>query len=133
VPAGRPPKFKSAADFTALADAYFEKQKQSDLSLTITGLCLALGTTRDVLVDYANGSQDSRDPEFSNAIKRAKMIVENSYEQRLASNNPTGAIFALKNFGWTDRVQNELSGPGGKPIEAAITVNFVKSQNGESK
>ncbi len=27
------------------------------------------------------------------------------YEKRLLDKNPTGAIFALKNFGWTDKQQ----------------------------
>jgi hypothetical protein len=37
--------------------------------------------------------------------------MEQIYEKRLnESKNPTGAIFALKNFGWTDRqeIKHEL-------------------------
>ena len=121
---GRPPKFKSANDFTAKANQYFVDATANSEPVTITGLCLALDTTRDLLADYANGTQGQ---EFSDAVKRAKMRVENFYEQRLSGNNPTGAIFALKNFGWSDKVQNEVSGPDGGPIQAAITVEFVKT------
>ena len=34
--------------------------------------------------------------------------MEMEYEKRLHGNNPTGAIFALKNFGWPDRQQIEV-------------------------
>ena len=36
-------------------------------------------------------------------------MVENEYEYKLQQNNPTGAIFALKNMNWKDTqvVQNE--------------------------
>ena len=107
---GRPAKFKTAEDFSEAAQSYFAECKANEESLTITGLCLALDTSRDVLIDYEKGLHNERDPEFSHAIKRAKMIVENSYEQRLAGNNPTGAIFALKNFGWSDKLDLAHSG-----------------------
>ena len=32
------------------------------------------------------------------------------YEKALHSRNPSGPIFALKNFGWTDKQDVELSG-----------------------
>jgi len=42
------------------------------------------------------------------------MLIENMYEQRLQTNAPTGAIFALKNMGWEDR--NILAGESGSPL-----------------
>jgi len=45
------------------------------------------------------------------------MFIENEYEKLLISNNTTGAIFALKNFGWTDKQEHELSG--------GVTINNV--------
>ena len=41
-------------------------------------------------------------PEFSNTIKKARTFMEREYE-KLLHTNPTWAIFALKNFWWTDR------------------------------
>ena len=41
--------------------------------------------------------------DFSDTIKKAKLRVENYYEERLMTTTPTGAIFALKNFGWSDK------------------------------
>lgn len=65
---------------------------------TITGLALFLGfESRQSVYDY------EKNGEFSYTIKRARLHVENMYEQALLSKNSTGAIFALKNFGWTDK------------------------------
>lgn len=72
---------------------------------TITGLALYLGfESRQSFYDY-----ESRE-EFSYTIKRARLIIENEYEKKLSGNNCTGAIFALKNLGWKDRTETELTG-----------------------
>ena len=70
---------------------------------TITGLALYLGTSRRVLMEYENND------EFSNTIKKAKTMIENTYEEGLMTKNSTGAIFALKNFDWTDKKQIETN------------------------
>jgi len=36
-------------------------------------------------------------------------MVEHSYELGLRGQNPTGSIFGLKNFGWSDKQSIELS------------------------
>lgn len=73
--------------------------------ITITGLCLYLGfESRQSFYDY------EKRPAFSYIIKRARLQVENSYEKRLSGQNVTGSIFVLKNMGWEDRTQRELSG-----------------------
>jgi MoaA/NifB/PqqE/SkfB family radical SAM enzyme len=72
--------------------------------ISITGLVLSCGfSDRQSFYDYQNK------PEFSCIIKRARLMVENEYEYKLQQNNPTGAIFALKNMNWKDTqvVQNE--------------------------
>lgn len=67
---------------------------------TITGLALSLGfESRQSLYDY------EKNEEFSYSIKRAKLHVEQSYEKYLLSQSSTGAIFALKNFGWKDKTE----------------------------
>jgi len=65
---------------------------------TITGLALFLGfVSRQSVYDY------EKTGEFSYTIKEARLRVENGYEKALMTRNSTGAIFALKNFGWTDK------------------------------
>jgi hypothetical protein len=119
MPAGRPPAFTKAEDMQKLIDEYFEYIKgepdetvggKSDWKrppepITITGVCLYLGfESRQSFYAY------EKIPEFSYTVKRARMLIENAYEQRLVGQNVTGSIFALKNLGWEDRQKSELSG-----------------------
>ena len=82
---------------------------------TITGLAYFLGfESRQSIHDY------EKNGEFSYTIKRARILVEKYYEMYLTSgNSPSGAIFALKNFGWVDKTVNEtdMKVSGIKPIE----------------
>lgn len=75
----------------------------------ITALSLFLGfCTKTTLYEY------SKKEEFSNCIKNAITRVEMGYEYRLSDDKPTGAIFALKNMGWSDRTINEIVGKDGE-------------------
>ena len=66
---------------------------------TVTGLAVALDTTRDTLIDY------QKKDEFSDTIKRAKEMCHQYAEDSLfIGKNPIGAIFNLKNnYGWQDK------------------------------
>lgn len=68
---------------------------------TITGMAVALGTTRETLLDYEAKYGD----EFSDTIKRAKEMCHAYAEESLfVGKNPTGAIFNLKNnWKWEDK------------------------------
>lgn len=74
------------------------KQKPERLML------MAIESSCSALDEYAQR------PEFLNSVKKAKLRVEMEYEKALHSRNPSGPIFALKNFGWTDKQDVELSG-----------------------
>lgn len=117
---GRPKKFKSKADIKKKIDAYFKECKEADQPLTITGLALALDTNRETLCRYA------KDEEFYDTIKRAKTIVENFAEKRLFSTTPTGAIFALKNFGWKDRPEESGEDERVSPVKIEIEVKDAR-------
>lgn len=113
MPAGRPPAFTSPDDLQDLIDKYFEsgiKTKKVVVGKppntqvieievpTITGLCIYLGfESRQSFYDYEEKE------EFAYTIKRARLFIENEYEELLQTGNTTGAIFALKNFGWRDK------------------------------
>lgn len=101
---GRPPKFKSPEDMQKAIDAYFADCEAKELPLTVTGLALALDTTRETIMDYQEKD------EYSDTIKRAKLRVQNYAEKRLFGNNATGPIFALKNFGWSDKQEQHVTG-----------------------
>lgn len=94
-PGGRPRKWKSVAEMQKAIDAYFAGTPPGER--TITGLALAVGlTSRQALLNYEGR------PEFVDAIKRAKLRVENDYERSLRDKGRAGDIFGLKNFGWRD-------------------------------
>ena len=101
MPAGRPPKYESAEQLQVAIDEYFD----SNPTLTITGLCLHLGfESRQSFYDL------QKVDEFSYTIKKARMRIESAYEELLQTKAFAGAIFALKNFGWTDKQTIEHEG-----------------------
>lgn len=97
--------FESPEQMQEAIDKYFS----SGDVITITGLALALGfESRQSFYDY------EKREDYSYIIKMARLRVENSYELRLMTQqSPTGAIFALKNMGWKDKVETEHSGNAG--------------------
>ena len=98
---GRPPIWDDPEAFSKKVDEYFE----TDQSPTWTGLALYLGfESRQSLEDYKKREG------FSYPIKKALLRIENQYEKNIATRNPAGAIFALKNFGWRDKQEIEQSG-----------------------
>ena len=97
---GRPLKF-TVQEVEALIDKYFKETAET--KQTITGLALLFGS-KQLLNDY-----EAR-PDYQAQIRLAKLKIENLYEQCLRDKTPTGAIFALKNFGWTDKQEIQHSG-----------------------
>lgn len=98
---GRPLKYATVADLQAVIDYYFYTTKQDEW--TVTGLALAIGG-KQLLDDY------QKRPGYREAVWKAKLMVENSYEIALRKNGRAGEIFALKNFGWSDKQEVEHSG-----------------------
>jgi hypothetical protein len=121
---GRPLKFKTAKQLEDAGLAYFVQCQAGGIPLTITGLALALNTTRQTLLEY-EGEVEGRvkaDPAFADAVKRLKTTVENYAEQAMFLNkNAAGPIFALKNFGWKDR--QEVTGADGEPLNMSVNVS----------
>lgn len=92
---GRPLKFENLDVLKRAINNYFNDIPREEW--TITGLALHLDTSRETLCNYQGK------PEFFDAIKRGKDMVEHSYEVALRKNGRPGDIFALKNFGWVDK------------------------------
>ena len=117
---GRPPKFESANELAEAINEYFNKgvnkrqikvgsgknAQMIEIEIpTITGLCLYIGfESRQSFYDM------EKKDEFTYIVKRARMFIENEYEEQLQVGNTIGAIFALKNMGWTDKQQLEHTG-----------------------
>lgn len=114
---GRPRKIASPEDMDRLVDEYCERQEARDKPKTLTGLILYLGlASRQSLDEYK--AYDG----FPDSVKRAKAVIENSYEERLHGNSPAGAIFALKNMGWSDRQELDHQSSDG----SASSVDHVR-------
>ena len=112
-PPGRPPIYKTPEELQAAIEEYFQggyrtrqvmvqyKNRHAWVDvpvITITGLVIFLGfSDRTSFYDYEKQEM------FSYIIKRARTFIEREYEEQLQLGNVTGAIFALKNFGWHDR------------------------------
>lgn len=91
--------------------------------ITITDLVLYLGfANRASFYDY------EKKKDFTHTIKRARTFIEREYEEQLDA-NPTGAIFALKNFGWSDKQETEIYGKDG----GNINFGFDQVLNGKDK
>jgi hypothetical protein len=115
----RPPIFETADQFTEVAEKYFSEQEAKDKPFTVNGLALALGMTRETLLRYAE--KDG----FSDAVKAVRARLEDHWESRLAGPNATGTIFWLKNQGWSDRTEQQISGPNGGPVEQVHRIERV--------
>lgn len=120
---GRPAKFETPEEMQLLIDEYFKectpeiviidgiavKDKSGNVVWkmnypTITGVSLKLGfESRQSFYDY------EKKKEFTYTIKRARLRIENSYEQSLRDRGGAGDIFGLKNFGWSDKHEVETT------------------------
>lgn len=113
---GKAVKFKSVKELERLIEGYFEECERTNEPLTITGLALFLDTTRKTLMEY------QRKDKFADTIKRAKLRVENAYEKRLINRGNSGDIFALKQFGWRDKFDQELMSPKEAPFMVKVII-----------
>ena len=87
---------------------------------TITGLALALDTSRETLMNYEDKSA------YFDTIKKAKDQIHASYEQTMRKSGKASDIFALKNFGWTDKQEQDINIKGDISLGGAFDANKGK-------
>jgi len=96
------PKFRFDHDtLTKKIDKFFVDTPVDDI--TITGLCIYLNINKDTFYEYAKRA------EFKDVLDMARLKVEHAYELSLRHYGRAGDIFALKNFGWRDKQELDLS------------------------
>lgn len=110
--AGRPPKNDpdGVDEIQNKINLYFEGLERINADgdtatddPTFCGLALALGyTSRQSLWENSKSNKP-----ISLPLKRAMLRIEESYEKGLRFQTCTGAIFALKNRGWTDKTEDK--------------------------
>lgn len=102
---GRPRMYETPEEIQVEIEKYFA-QVSSQNPPTLTGLALFLG-----YMDRCSFYDNEQRPEFSYTIKRARAIIAQFAESQLMTRDkPTGAIFWLKNSGWSDKREIEHSG-----------------------
>lgn len=100
--------YENGEELMEKIEAYFNETPVKDQ--TRAGLCIYLGITRMTFHNYKNGSQGD---EIKEAIEWACTRLENKYELDLNYRpNPTGPIFALKQYGWKDNQDVEVKSSG---------------------
>jgi len=118
-------KFKSVEELQKKIDAFFDScfdiDEETGKSVqvepfTITGLALALDTTRETLMDIENRNYGYT-KEHSDCLLQAKLRCHNYAEKQLfTAKSANGPIFALKQYGWKDTQSVEYTGPNGGPL-----------------
>jgi hypothetical protein len=117
---GRPLIIETPEEMADRVDAYMSECEEAERPPTLSGLALFLGfADRQSLFDY-----EGRD-EFSCAIKKARAFISRHHEERLSGNNPTGSIFWLKNAGWRDSREVDVT-TGGDKLPGSIAVTLIR-------
>lgn len=100
--------FESAEIFMDKVEEYFDTTEAK--YQTRAGLCVFLGITMKTFYNYRDGSQGE---DMKQVAEWACTRLENKYELDLSLKpNPSGPIFALKQYGWKDNQDVEVKGTG---------------------
>lgn len=92
-------KFQSADEMAAMIEMWELNCIEKKIEPTIPNLTMFLGFADKVsLYDYAEKGED-----FATVIKKGRLTVEESTLQKAMRTNGAGAIFYLKNLGYSDR------------------------------
>jgi hypothetical protein len=113
MPAGRPLKYKTVEELDNKINEYFSVTPKDEW--TWTGLAIHLDTSRETLREYKER------PEYTDLLKAALLKVENGYEIDLKKHGRSGTIFALKNFDWKDKTEQDITSGG----EKITSINYV--------
>lgn len=125
---GRPPKYRTAEELQAAIDAYFDSMKFTrwgepiipPRQPTIAGLAYALGfVDRQSIYDM-----EDRGDEFSCVLKKARLGIIDTVEERTLMEGKAGQIFWLKNnAGYKDTVDQNVT-MGGQ-VGLKVELEFI--------
>ena len=86
---------------------------------TFTGLALYLGfTSRQEFEAFETKGR------YAPLLKRAKLHIESVYEKKLHFHSSSGAVFALRNLGWSERAGDKVPVP---EMENMLKVEIIPS------
>lgn len=105
-------------EFEDKVHEYFENEEQP----TKAGLLLYCG------IGKRKWNELSKNRKYDDAIEYAQAMFQNMYEhQMMDKSTVTGAIFGLKNMGWSDKGTIEAVDSGAITLEQALTGGKMKA------
>jgi hypothetical protein len=121
---GRPTKYNKALLEKAMdyLDVY---ETLGDVIPTIEGLALYLDIARDTIYDWC---KDDEKKDFSDTVKKVTLKQKQGLINGGLSNNLNAKITQLllgANHSVIEKVAQEVSGPGGGPVQTTSTINFI--------
>lgn len=117
-------KYEDINELTIKIEAYFKIQEANKEPFCFTGICNYLNLAKQTFIRY---QKEHPNTEIRDVLSAAKQRCEEYAEKQLFGRYPTGPIFALKNYGWKDKV--EIEGEGAFLIKI---VDFTKKNNEEA-
>lgn len=108
---GRPRLFKCVKDLQDKLDEYKIYLTENNKPPTIAGLAYYTGIDRQTIYNY------QKEDEYFGTIKQFRDWIMMNYEELAIDKGNGGIVFLLKNYGYTDKTLNELTGPNGGPLE----------------
>lgn len=103
---------------------------------SLEGLCLFLGVHTKYLIEFEKGLKPNDveiDKDFSNIVTHIREVIYLQKSEGAIVGAYNASIIA-KQLGLTEKISNEISGPGGKAIETngSLTVTVVNTALGIS-
>lgn len=108
----RPVKFKNVEELEEKIEEYKAYLDKSGNPPTMAGLAYFIGLDRKSIFNY------QRKDQFFPTLKKFRDWIMMNYEEiAIAGKQPSGVIFLLKNYGYTDRQEVEHSGEVGIEVK----------------
>lgn len=129
MPGGRPTKYNEALVEKA-RDYLNVYETLGDVIPSIEGLSIYLDVTRTTLYDWEKQEEKK---EFSDILRKINATQHQVLINKGLSNDFNSAItkLVLGKHGYHEKMQQEVSGPGGRPQEHKWTVEFVEANHEE--
>lgn len=100
---GRPPNFNNIEELQNCIDRYKEYLAETKAPPTMAGLACFTGIDRRTLYNY------SKKDEYFPTIKKFVDEIMMSFEQIAIEKGNAGVIFLLKNYGYTDKQEIDMT------------------------
>lgn len=128
-PGGRPTKYTE--ELVSKAKEYVKTYKDlGDVIPSIEGLSIYLEIARSTLYEW-----EKEKPEFSYILRHINVVQKQVLlNQGLAGNFNSNIVkLVLGKHGFSEKSSQEISGPGGKPVENKWEVTFVSAKEEKDK